>query len=125
MSKGRCVPNTNCTPGITICSHTLAFLMPLLVTIWILYLLYIGYQVHDWMDMRRVSANLDITNRFFLKRIGVVATILLLSILLRLLNQTLLAKIVAALPIGVALIALTWMALAWLFVWLAFYIGNK
>jgi hypothetical protein len=99
--------------------------MALLLALWALYLLYIGYQVHDWMDMRQLSANLHITNRFFITKIGGAAAILLVSILLRLLNQALWAKIVAALPIGIGLIALTWMAVVWLFVWFAFYIGSK
>lgn len=99
--------------------------MALLIALWALYLAYIGYQVQDWMSMRSLSSNLEITDRFFMSKIGGAAAILVVSVVLRLLNQVLAAKIVAAVPVGVTLIALTWMVLVWLFVWLAFFIGSK
>ena len=99
--------------------------MGLLIGLWVLYLAYIGYKLQDWMSMRKISANLDITDRFFLMHIAIAGSLLGLSVVLKLINQAFAAKFVLALPVGIIIIFFTFKILAFVFVWLAMLLGSK
>lgn len=88
--------------------------MKLLWFLWLSYVAFIIYTLVSYFRVRAISANIQITNTFYLKQILVPVVIMGISILFYLLKKPVLAKWIAGVPALIAAVVVGAGIIAWL-----------
>lgn len=99
--------------------------MKLLFGLWVLYGIYLVYSVAGYFRGKSVAVNQDIYQWFYVKKIGMAAGLLLVSIILYMLKKPVAAKWVAGIPAAVFLLIVMIGVAAWIFTWFVMWIGSK
>jgi ABC-type xylose transport system permease subunit len=98
--------------------------MRILPFLWAGYILYIFYQVYDWYKEKHVAVDVSIYNIFFLKKIVIPITVLLISFICYRYNKIKTATWIAGVPVLLMSLMIFLGVCAWIFTWFAMSWGK-